>query len=265
MVKAKAHITAKKAKDKWKAKSWYRIISPPLFGEKPVAETLADSEDKLINRVAEVSMQDLTGDFRKSHIKLYFKINKVEGTNAHSYFVGHNFTSDYVRRLIRRRRSKIDGIFDVETKDGGIIRVKMLATTEKRIQNSQKHSIRLIMKDTVLAEAKKRGFDEFIKDALEGKICEEIQKKCKPIYPVRRIEIYKTEVFNLPKTEEKPLKKKEKAEEKPEEKPKEKKIKKAKEEKQAEKKEEKKEEKQEKAKTAKKKTSSKKSSAKKKE
>ncbi|MCD6572431.1 MAG: 30S ribosomal protein S3ae [Thermoplasmata archaeon] len=215
MVKAKAHLATKKARDKWKAKSWYKIIAPPLFGEKPVSETLADSEDKLINRVAEISMQDLTGDFRKSHIKLYFKVNKVEGSNALSHFVGHNFTSDYVRRLIRRRRSKIDGIFDVETKDGGLIRVKMLATTDKRIQNSQKHAIRLIMKDTVLAEGKKRSFDEFVKDILDGKISEEIQKKCKPIYPVRRVEIYKTEVFNLPKVEVKPAKtKKEKTEEK---------------------------------------------------
>ncbi|MCD6108186.1 MAG: 30S ribosomal protein S3ae [Thermoplasmata archaeon] len=210
MVKAKAHLTAKKARDKWKAKNWYKIIAPPLFDEKPVAETLADSEDKLINRVAEISMQDLTGDFRKSHIKLYFKVNKVEGSNALSHFVGHNFTSDYVRRLIRRRRSKIDGIFDVKTKDGGLVRVKMLATTEKRIQNSQKHAIRLIMKDTVLAEGKKRGFDEFIKDVLGGKISEEIQKKCRSIYPVRRVEIYKTEIFSLPRVKIKPVKKEEK-------------------------------------------------------
>jgi len=254
MVKAKAHITAKKARDKWKAKSWYRIIAPPLFGEKPVAETLADSEDKLINRVAEISMQDLTGDFRKSHIKLYFKVNKVEGSNAHSYFVGHNFTSDYVRRLIRRRRSKIDGIFDVETKDGGLVRVKMLATTEKRIQNSQKHAIRLIMKDTVLAEGKKRSFDEFIKDILDGKISDEIQKRCKSIYPVRRVEVYKTEVFSLPKVEIKPAKKKEKVVEKKKEK-----------EKKEETKEEKREEKKEKKTTTKKKKNATKKSASKKQ
>ena len=202
MVKAKARAAAKKLKDKWKAKVWYRVLAPSLFNNVAIAETPAADKELLINRVAEVSLQDLTGDFRKSHVKLYFKIDRVEGTDAYTYFVGHTLTNDYIRRLIRRRRSRIDGVFDVTTKDGALIRIKPLATTERRVQTSQKHKIREIMKEVVFSYAKERTLDELIKGIMEDELSNEIARRCKKFYPLRKVEIYKTELMKRPSTEE---------------------------------------------------------------
>jgi len=198
MAKARSRTAARKMKDKWKAKKWYSVIAPPSFDNITVADTLADSPDNLLNRVTEVSLQDLTNDFRKSHIKLFFKINKVEETNAHTQFVGHTLTSDYLRRLIRRRRSKIDGVYDIPTQDGAILRVKPFATTDKRIQNSQKKVVREAMKKTFTDQGKVSTLSEFVGDIVDGKLGREIYKNCKKLYPVKRIEIYKTEVLQQP-------------------------------------------------------------------
>ena len=198
MAKARARAAARKVKDRWKAKSWYNILAPPSFDNVTVAETLADTPESLVGRVTEVSLQDLTNDFRKSHVVLYFKVNKVEENNAHTQFAGHTLTSDYLRRMIRRRKSKIDGVYDVSTRDGAFIRVKPFATTDKRIQNSQKRVVREAMKSTISSEADKATMSEFIKNILDGKIGSEIYKNCKKFYPVKRIEIYKTEVISQP-------------------------------------------------------------------
>lgn len=217
MAKARARAAARKIRDKWRAKNWYNVLAPPAFDSITVAETLTDNPDKLIGRVAEVSLQDLTNDFRKSHITLYFKINKVEENNAHTQFVGHSLTSDYVRRMIRRRKSKIDGVYDIKTKDNALIRVKPFAITEKRIQSSQKKIIRNAIKKTITEEAAKTTMTEFIKNIIDGKIGSEIYKNCKNLYPVKRIEINKTEVLSQPTIiipEKKPKKKEEKTEEK---------------------------------------------------
>ena len=219
MAKARARAAARKVKDRWKAKSWYNILAPPSFDNVTVAETLADTPESLVGRVTEVSLQDLTNDFRKSHVVLYFKVNKVEENNAHTQFAGHTLTSDYLRRMIRRRKSKIDGVYDVSTRDGAFIRVKPFATTDKRIQNSQKRVVREAMKSTISSEADKATMSEFIKNILDGKIGSEIYKNCKKFYPVKRIEIYKTEVISQPTimiADKKP-KKEEKSEDKPEE------------------------------------------------
>ncbi len=209
----KARTITKKAKDKWRAKSWYKILAPPMFDNVVIAETLAADKNMLINRVAEVSLQDLTGDFRKSHVKLYFKIDEVDGSDALTHFVGHTLTTDYIRRLVRRRRSRIDGVFDVTTKDGAVIRLKPFATTEKRIQTSKKSIIRKIMRDTIMEYAKDKTLAELVKGIFNDELCKEISKNCKSFYPLRKVEIYKSELLKRPTVQEEPKKEEEKKEE----------------------------------------------------
>ena len=237
MAKARSRTQARKVKDRWKAKKWFNILAPASFDNTTIAETLTSNPDLLMDRVTEISMQDLTNDFRKSHILLYFKIHKLEDNNAHTQFVGHSLTSDYLRRMIRRRRSKIEGVYDVTTRDGAKLRVKPFATTDKRIQNSQKRVVRESMKKTIEQKAKTNTLSEFVRTIIEGKLGSEIYKNCKKLYPVKRVEIFKTEVKSQPTIEIK--EEKPKKEEKPEEEPK------------KEQKEEKKEKKEKKKKTEK--------------
>ena len=224
MAKARSRTAARKIKDRWRAKNWYNVLAPPSFDNVTIADTLTDNPDNLINRVTGVSLQDLTNDFRKSHITIFFKVSKVEETNAHTQFAGHSLTSDYLRRMIRRRRSKIEGVYDVKTRDGAILRVKPFATTDKRIQNSQRKVVREAMKKTIADSAKTNTMSEFVKDILDGRVGSDIYKNCKKLYPVKRVEIYKTEVISQPTImieDKKPKKEEEKIEpEKKEEKPK---------------------------------------------
>ena len=201
MAKARARSTARKVKDKWRAKNWYQILAPTLFDSAPVSETLSDKPNNLIGRITEVSLRDITNDFRKTHIKLFFKIDKIQDGNAHTQFNGHTLTSDYLRRMIRRRKSRVDGVYDIETRDGAYLRVKPFAITEKRIQNSQKKLIRNVMKETITKEGKTKTLNEFLRDTLEGKTGSMIYKNCKKFYPVKRVEIYKTELKRLPTIE----------------------------------------------------------------
>jgi small subunit ribosomal protein S3Ae len=196
--KKPSRTTTRKVKDKWRSKEWYRILAPDMFNNAQIAETLTDETEKLMGRVTEVTMQDLTGDFSKMHIKLQFKINDVSGFDAHTHFVGHTLTSDYIRRLTRRKHSKTDGVFDVLTKDKAKVRVKPMAVTEKRIQVSQQQAIRSIMGEIINKEAKKRTSSEFIREMLSGNISKSILKACKPIYPLKRVEIRKSEIMRLP-------------------------------------------------------------------
>jgi small subunit ribosomal protein S3Ae len=189
---------ARKVKDKWRSKEWYRILAPDMFNNTQIAETLSDEGEKVLGRVTEVSMQDITGDFSKMHIKLQFKIKEVSGFDAHTQFVGHTLTSDYIRRLTRRKHSKTDGVFDVLTKDKALIRIKPMAVTEKRIQVSQQQAIRGIMGTIISKQAKKSLSSEFIREMLSGNISKSILKACKPIYPLKRVEIRKSEVLRFP-------------------------------------------------------------------
>ena len=52
-------------KKKKTVKNWYSLLAPSMFGKAKIAETPADDPDKVLGRVVEVSMQELTGDFAR--------------------------------------------------------------------------------------------------------------------------------------------------------------------------------------------------------
>ena len=199
--------TRKIKKGKKKDKQWYNILAPHMFGKTKVAETLADDPNKMIGRKVEASFQTFTDDFSKAHIKLNFKVSSVKGLDAQAIFTGHSMTSDYMRRIIRRKQSKVEGIYDVKTKDDVRLRVKPVVLTGRRIKASQKRLIRACMNQVILEEAKKNKFDKFVKAMLDGNLGREMYSACKKIFPVKRIELCKSRVMSAPMVvldEEKP-------------------------------------------------------------
>ena len=113
----KAKGSSRKVKDKWKAKEWYSLHAPRMFNETEIGETPSGDPESLYGRTAEVTVQELTGDYSKMHIKLKFKVTDVDGSVAKTSFVGHSLTSEYIRRLTRRKKTKTDHVVDITTKD----------------------------------------------------------------------------------------------------------------------------------------------------
>jgi len=202
--KAEQRPSARKVKDKWRAKEWYKVFAPDMFGGQQIAETVSADPSLLQGRVVSVALQDITGDFSKMHIKLNLRINRVAGFEAHTEFVGHDITSDYIRRLTRRKHSKMDGVFEAKTLDGYTIKVKPMAITEKRIQASQQKAIRHLMSNVVSTAAAKQTMSELVKDVLSGDMAKSIFKECKPVYPIRKIEIRRTQITDMPEPSELP-------------------------------------------------------------
>ena len=187
----------RKVKDKWKAKEWYKIHAPRMFNESEIGETPAADPEFVIGRTVEVTVQDLTGDFSKMHIKLKFKVTEVEGTDAKTAFIGHDLTSDYVRRLTRRRKTKTDHVVDVITKDGFTYRIKTMSIAEKRIQTSQEEAMRRVIGETLMKIGEEKTLSEIVKDIISGDLPKDLAKACRVVIPIKRIEIRKSEVLEF--------------------------------------------------------------------
>jgi len=186
---------ARKVKDKWKAKEWYKIHAPKMFNEAEIGDTPSADPEYVIGRTVEVTVQDLTGDFSKMHIKLKFKVNAVEGLDAKTVFVGHDLTSDYVRRLTRRRKTKTDHVVDFYTKDGFKYRVKTMSIADRRIQASQEEAMRSIIATTLVDMGKETPLAEIVKAIVSGDLSKDLAKACHVVIPIKRIEIRKSEVL----------------------------------------------------------------------
>ena len=188
-------------KERWRLKKWYTVLAPPVFGSIPIATTPADEPWKLLGRVIETTLYDLTGDITQVHVHLYFQIWKVEGETAYTRFKGHELARDYVRSLTRRKSSKIAAIVNVITKDGYKLRVTSIAWTTYRCKTSQKRAIRKIMMDLVTKTAAEKTLDELIVAMIFGELSQAIFNEAKKIYPLRKVEIYKSKLIAVPTPE----------------------------------------------------------------
>lgn len=183
-----------KLKDKWRQKKWYTVVAPSAFGNIDLGKTLSDEPQKLVGRVLESTLYNITEDFSQLHVKLFFKIVKVEGDKAYTTFQGHDMARDYLRSLVRRGSSRIDGIFPITTRDGYTMRVGVIAVSTVRTKSSQKHSIRGIMEEAVNKKNGQLLYDELVQQLVLGKIASEIYNAAKSVYPLRKIEVRKSEL-----------------------------------------------------------------------
>ena len=191
----KTRGSSRKVKDKWKSKEWYKLHAPRMFNEAEIGETPSADPEYVLGRTAEVTVQDLTGDFSKMHIKLKFKVTSVDGYDAKTSFIGHDLTSDYVRRLTRRRKTKTDHVVDVVTKDGFTYRIKTMSIAERRIQSSQEDGMRRIIAETLVAIGQEKTLSEIVKDIVSGDLAKDLARACRVVIPIKRIEIRKSEVL----------------------------------------------------------------------
>ena len=183
-----------------KAKLWYKVVSPEMFGRAPFGETIANDPERIVGRVVETTLGDLTNNFSKQNTKLKFRVDRVAGDSAYTKFLGHEMTTDYVRSLVKRRTSRIDSIVDVTTTDGYQVRIKPSCFTVKRARANQVKSIRELSRKVILEKSKSLDLNQLIQDVVQGKLSLEIYKEAKMIYPLRRVEVRKTEIITEPGT-----------------------------------------------------------------
>jgi len=190
--------SAKHIRDKWRGKSWYMVIAPSFFGNIELGSIPAQEEQMLIGRVVEATLYDITGDFSHHYLKMFFQINNIEGKTAKTLFKGHEYSRDFLRSLVRRRTTKVDGLFNLVTKDGYKLRISVSALTLSRIKTSQEKIIRDMMEETIKDKAANLTLDQFVQEMVLGKIASDIYNQAKLVAPLRHVGIRKSKLIAAP-------------------------------------------------------------------
>jgi len=179
------------------------IIAPSFFGNIELGSVPAEEDEKLIGRVVEATLYDITGDFSHMYLKMFFQVNEVDGKTAKTLFKGHEYSRDYLRSLVRRRTTKVDGLFSLTTKDGYKLRIAVSALTLSRIKTSQEKIVRNIMERIVKEKAAALTVDQFAQEMVLGKIASDIYNEAKKVAPLRHVGIRKSKLVFSPTVEPK--------------------------------------------------------------
>jgi small subunit ribosomal protein S3Ae len=197
-IKAKKKRGRGKTIDTWKSKQWYEVYAPATFKNEYLGQIPSGDPENLTGRTLSVLLYDLTKNFKHTTIKLKFKITETVGLRCNSVFWGYELTRDFIRSLIHRGSSRIDGIFNFSTADGVIYRVSTFVVTRRRAKQSQKKTIRKIIYQVLEQFAANLTHEKFIQGIVYGKFAVNIQKIVKTIYPLRECQIRKVKVLTVP-------------------------------------------------------------------
>ncbi len=193
---AKKVIKRSKTVDKWKTKKWFTLIAPKSFNLKEIGETPAQKPQTLIGRVIETNLDQLSGNRKLRHINLKFKVTEVQEQKAYTKIYSHIIKIPYIKRFVRRKRSKIDSVLTIYTKANEKVRVSATTICTKKLNAKEETSIRKIMETQILNLVKrKKNYDEMVQDLIFGATASEILKKAKEIARIKRVEITKSRVL----------------------------------------------------------------------
>ncbi|MBU3905143.1 MAG: hypothetical protein KJ906_03280 [Nanoarchaeota archaeon] len=175
-------------------KEWYDITSPKYFGRKVIGQSLTTDPNRLLNRVIEVSLVELTGEATKYYIKLYFKADKIEGTKVSTVFFGHDTTRDFVARIVQLGTDRIDTNNIVQLKDGKM-RIKSIIITNGNVKRGLERVIRKTAIDEIKIELEDMTIDDFLKNMVTGSLQKKLRKKLSKLHPLRQFEFNKSQIL----------------------------------------------------------------------
>jgi len=182
-----------------KTKYLVTVYAPSYFGGQEIGTILATEDpNRVIGRVIRTDLYQLTGDPSKHYLLLYFKIIGVKDSSASTIFYGHEYGREFLRSLVRRGSTKIDGIFDVKTKDGFHLRLTVTAFSVNRIRRGKDRTIRRIMKEVVTKAGESLTLDQLSQEMVLGKTASDIFNLAKKITVLRHVGVVKSKVLKIP-------------------------------------------------------------------
>jgi small subunit ribosomal protein S3Ae len=144
-------------------------------------------------------------------IKIFIQIDKIVDGTASTIFKGHEYAKEFLRSLIRRGSSMITYTHDYTTMDGHTFRVVVVAFTQRRVNSSKNHEIRMVAHRMLSERIPQLTVDQFVQEVTgtkgedipretNSKLGAEILNEARKITLMRHLGIKKTKLISTPES-----------------------------------------------------------------
>jgi len=183
---------------KWKGKDWFSILAPAELGAKMLGQTPTTDPKTIMGRNIAIGVSDLVGDRSKYYMKINLRINKIEGKTALTVFNGFECIRERLMRMVRKRNQKVEGVFDVMTKDSWFLRVKPVTILNGNTTAAVQNKMRIFMREFLNDFSKNNKMSDILKKIISTELQMRIKREGSKIYPVRFSEIARIKVLKSP-------------------------------------------------------------------
>jgi small subunit ribosomal protein S3Ae len=206
-----------RVRDKWRDKQWVVVNKPSGFEPQvPVNYIPITDVEQAKGRTIENTLHDMmkgnpSQSMDQHQIKIHVQIDKIIDGTASTIFKGHEYAKEFLRSLIRRGSSMITLTHDYTTMDGHTFRVAVIAFTQRRVNSSKKHQIRMVAYKILTERIPQLAVDQFVQEVTgskgedipresNSKLGTEILNEAKKITVIRHIGIKKTKLISTPES-----------------------------------------------------------------
>lgn len=175
-------------------KKWYPILAPKVFNEQFVGEIPLYDIKSAIGRDVSVNLMVLTNDPKKQNVNVTFKMKYTDGDNIRTEFTGYNLIPSFMKRLIRKRKLKLNDSFTAETSDHKKIRIKPIIVANGIVKGVAKADLIKNTREIIKKGLLKTSYESLVRELIMHKFQFNVKDKLKKTYPVAIFEIKSMEI-----------------------------------------------------------------------
>lgn len=176
---------AKERVQKQKKKKWFNIVAPKLFNELSIGETPSFESESLKGKTVTTSLMNLTRDMKKQNVNVRLKIVEIRDNRALTELDFYEMIPSSIKRMVRRKKNRIDDSFVVLTKDKKKIRVKPMILTRLNTNQPVLSKIRLYTKAYLVSKISELTYGQFAEMIITDRLTRDMKRTLSKIYPVR--------------------------------------------------------------------------------
>jgi ribosomal protein S3AE len=180
---------------KIRKKKWYQIVGPPLFSNMVLGETTGYELSEGIGKTLIVNLMTVTGDVKNQSVNLTFKVTSVQHDQLLAEPVGYVLSPSFIKRVVRRRHSRLDEAYSLTTSDGKKVVIKPLMITRTLANRSVLSALRRECKKAVAAAVAASTYDDLLSDVITTKFQKETRKGLTKVYPLKSFEVKKCQLI----------------------------------------------------------------------
>jgi small subunit ribosomal protein S3Ae len=174
---------------KQKKKKWFNLIAPKQFNEAVIGETPSFEAGSLIGKTINVSLMNITKNMKKQNINVRLKVTDIKDNKANTTLDVYAMNPSSIKRLVRRKKDRIDDSFVVFTKDDVKVRVKPMVLTKSNTNISVLSSIRRFTRAFLYDKIREMTYGEFVEIVVSDKLTRDMKKSLSKIYPTKIVVI----------------------------------------------------------------------------
>ena len=177
-----------KKQDKKKKKKWQSIYAPKEFGNAELGESYILNSQELMGKKIRINPSTLMR-LRGSNLRLTFQVTEIKEDKALTEAIKYEMLSNFINRIVRKKKSKMDTSQKLKTKDNKEVIMKTIIITRTKVKGgittTLKNEALKLIEDSVKKESFNKMFDSIISYSFQKYLKDSLKK----ITPIQAVEI----------------------------------------------------------------------------